>query len=71
MFLDLNFPRDDAFVIFAGNLFHKVGAATLNVVEVDVGEGEIVFVVGAVIGVLLIYLKPYDVSQDTGTCNSI
>ena len=27
---DLNFPRDDAFLIFAGNLFHKVGAATLN-----------------------------------------
>ena len=22
--------RDDAFLIFAGNLFHKVGAATLN-----------------------------------------
>ena len=27
---DLKFPRDDAFLIFAGNLFHKVGAATLN-----------------------------------------
>ena len=22
---DLKFPRDDAFLIFAGNLFHKVG----------------------------------------------
>ena len=31
MFLeDVKFPRDDAFLIFAGNLFHKVGAATLN-----------------------------------------
>jgi len=27
---DLKFSRDDAFLIFAGNLFHKVGAATLN-----------------------------------------
>ena len=27
---DLKCPRDDAFLIFAGNLFHKVGAATLN-----------------------------------------
>jgi len=27
---DLKFPRDDAFLIFAVNLFHKVGAATLN-----------------------------------------
>ena len=27
---DLKFSRDDAFLISAGNLFHKVGAATLN-----------------------------------------
>jgi len=27
---DLKFSSDDAFLIFAGNLFHKVGAATLN-----------------------------------------
>ena len=27
---DLKLSRDDAFLIFAGNLFHKVGAATLN-----------------------------------------
>ena len=27
---DLKFPSDAAFLIFAGNLFHKVGAATLN-----------------------------------------
>ena len=27
---DLKFSRDDAFLIFAGNLFHKVGAASLN-----------------------------------------
>ena len=27
---DLKFPRDDVFLISAGNLFHKVGAATLN-----------------------------------------
>ena len=27
---DLKFLRDDAFLIVAGNLFHKVGAATLN-----------------------------------------
>ena len=26
----LKFSRDDAFPIFAGNLFHKVGTATLN-----------------------------------------
>jgi len=28
---DLKCSRDDAFLIFAGNLFHKVGDATLNV----------------------------------------
>ena len=28
---DLKCLRDDAFLIFAGNLFHKVGAATLNI----------------------------------------
>jgi len=28
---DLNFSRNDALLIFVGNLFHKVGAATLNV----------------------------------------
>ena len=44
---NLKFSRDDAFLIFAGNLFHKVGAATLNA------------------------QSPYDLSQDTGTCNSI
>jgi len=27
---DLKFSRDDAFLISAGNLFHQVGAATLN-----------------------------------------
>ena len=27
---DLKFPRDDAFLIFAGHLFNKVEAATLN-----------------------------------------
>ena len=27
---DLKYSRDDAFLISAGNLFHKVGAATLN-----------------------------------------
>jgi len=32
------------------------------VVEIDVSEGEIVFVVGAVIGVLLIYLKQIYIS---------
>jgi len=44
---DLKFPRDDAFLIFAGNLFRKVEAATLNA------------------------QSPYDLSRDTGTCNSI
>jgi len=44
---DLTFPIDDAFLIFAGNLFHKVGAAILNA------------------------QSPYDLSRDTGTCNSI
>ena len=38
---------DNAFLIFASNLFHKVGAATLNA------------------------QSPYDLSRDTGTCNSI
>ena len=38
---------NDLFLIFAGNLFHKVGAATLNA------------------------QSPYDLSRDTGTCNSI
>jgi len=28
--IDLKFSRDDAFLISAGNLFDKVGAATLN-----------------------------------------
>ena len=28
--MDCKFSRDDAFLISAGNLFHKVGAATLN-----------------------------------------
>jgi hypothetical protein len=28
--MDLKFSRDDPFLISAGNLFHKVGAATLN-----------------------------------------
>jgi len=28
---DLKFSRDDAFLISAGNLFQKVGAATLNI----------------------------------------
>ena len=28
--MDLTFSRDDAFLISAGNLFHKVEAATLN-----------------------------------------
>ena len=27
---DLKFSRDDAFLISAGNLFYKMGAATLN-----------------------------------------
>ena len=27
---DLKFSRDDTFLISAGNLFHKVGAAPLN-----------------------------------------
>ena len=44
---DLTFSRDDAFLIFAGNLFHKVGATTLNT------------------------QSPYDLSRNTGTCNSI
>ena len=44
---DLKFSRDDAFLISAVNLFHKVGAATLNA------------------------QSPYDLSRDTGTCNSI
>jgi len=44
---DLKFPRVEAFLIFAGNIFHKVGAATLNA------------------------QSPYDLSRDTGTCNSI
>ena len=44
---DLKFPRDDEFLIFAGNLSHKLGAATLNA------------------------QSPYDLSRDTGTCNSI
>ena len=44
---DLKFLRDDAFLICTGNLFHKVGAATLNV------------------------QLPYDLSWETGTCNSI
>ena len=45
--IDLKVSSDDAFLIFAGNLFHKVGAATLNA------------------------QSPYDLSRDTGTCNSI
>ena len=28
---DFKFSRDDAFLISTGNIFHKVGAATLNV----------------------------------------
>ena len=28
--MDFKFSRDDAFLISAGNLFHKVRAATLN-----------------------------------------
>ena len=28
--IDLKFSRDDAFLISASKLFHKVGAATLN-----------------------------------------
>jgi len=28
--MDLKFSRDDVFLIFACNLFHKMGAATLN-----------------------------------------
>ena len=45
--IDLKFSRDDTCLISAGNLFHKVGAATLNP------------------------QSPYDMSRDTGTCNSI
>ena len=45
--IELKCSRDDAFLIFAGNLFHKVGAATVNA------------------------QSPYDLSRDTGTCNSI
>jgi len=44
---DLKFSRDDAFLISAGILFHKVSAATLNA------------------------QLPYDLSRETGTCNSI
>jgi len=44
---NLKFSRDDAFLISAGNLFHKVGAVTLNT------------------------QSQYDLSRDTGTCNSI
>ena len=28
--MDLKYSRDDAFLISAGNLFHNVGAGTLN-----------------------------------------
>jgi len=42
------FLRDDAFLISASNLFHKVEAATLNA-----------------------HSTYDDLSQDTGTCNSI
>jgi len=45
--MNYKFSRDDAFLISAGNLFHKVGAATLNA------------------------QSTYDLSRDTGTCNSI
>jgi len=45
--IDLKHSRDDAFLISAGNLFHKVGAASLNA------------------------QSAYDLSWDTGTCNSI
>ena len=45
--MDLKFWRDDTFLISAGNLFHQVGAATLNA------------------------QSAYDLSQDTGNCNSI
>ena len=44
---DLKFSTDYAFIISAINLFHKMGAATLNA------------------------QSPYDLSRDTGTCNSI
>jgi len=44
---DLEFSRDNTFLISAGNLIHKVGAAALNA------------------------QSPYDLSLDTGTCNSI
>ena len=44
---DLRISRDDAFLIFAGNLFQEVRAATLNA------------------------QSPYELSRDTGTCNSI
>ena len=45
----INISRDDAFLISADNLFHKVwgGAVTLNA------------------------QPPYDLSRDTGTCNSV
>jgi len=45
--MDLKFSREDAFLISANNLFHKVGAATPNA------------------------QSPYELSQDTGICNSI
>jgi len=41
------FQQTTHFLIFAGSLFHKLGAATLNA------------------------QSPYDLNQDTGTCNSI
>jgi len=45
--MDLQFSREDTFLLSAVNLFHKVRAATLNT------------------------QSPYDLSRDTGTCNSI